>query len=64
MLEELDILRTRKREDLHCISIHPTVWEQLRILANGNGRSISNYIREVIKKEFKKERRKDLTSVG
>lgn len=51
----------RSRPILRCLVIKEDLWEQAKGLACKDGRSVSSYIREVLKKQCEKEKRKDLT---
>ena len=41
------------RVDIRTISMHPSIWEQVKELAERDGRSVSAFIREWIKKLYK-----------
>ena len=54
----------RIRPELRCIAIQEAIWQQVKELAADNSRSVSSYIREVIKKEYKKLKNRDNALVG
>ncbi|MBI2995086.1 MAG: hypothetical protein HYY52_00030 [Candidatus Melainabacteria bacterium] len=51
------------RNDLKTLSI-ASVWNELKYLADKESSSISSYIRRLVKKEYAKERKKELAPVG
>ena len=59
-----DELSARIRPELRCIAIQKEIWQQVKELAADNSRSVSSYIREVIKKEYKKLKNRDNALVG
>lgn len=61
-MDNLDC-KSNHRKDLKTLSIS-SVWNELKYLANKEETSISSYIRRFVKREYAKERRKDLSSVG
>ena len=54
---------SRVRPDLKCLSIGE-IWDKLKYLSNQEGLSASGYIRQIILRQYKKERGKELISVG
>lgn len=55
---------TEKRKDLACLSLKVgDTWDKALQGAKLEGRSISSYIRELIKKDFRNKRKKELASV-
>ena len=57
-------LPSRKRKDCHCISVPVKEWECFVLMAEKDSRTVSSYLRYLVKKERKKERGKELASVG
>ncbi len=54
-----------KRRDLKCLSLgNGDTWEKLKQLAKQRELSISGYVRFLVSKEYKKERRKELSQLG
>lgn len=60
-LEENKGEHGNRSDPLKCLSIG-SVWDMLRYLSEQQKLSASSYIRQMVVKEFKKERKKELTS--
>ena len=54
----------RVRPFLRCLNIPDKEWEMLKKMSVNYEGSLSALIRKLIKKEWDKERKKELTSVG
>ena len=52
------------RPTLRCVSINELIWQQLKTLAGKASETKSSYIRQLIKKQYKKERGNELISTG
>ena len=52
----------RVRPELRCIAVAEPIWQQAKELASSDGRSISSYIREVIKRQYRKEKKQEINS--
>lgn len=63
MLQQLDTNNKKRKNELKCLSIGE-IWDKAKYLAKKEGRTVSAYIRETIKKQYKKERRKEVASVS
>ena len=55
---------TKPRKDLACLSLKiGDTWDKALRGAKLEGRSVSSYIRELIKKDFRNKKKKELASV-
>ena len=51
--------KTRVRSDLRCLSLgHGDIWDKAKQLAQSEGRSVSSFLRELIKQAYNKKKRK------
>lgn len=59
-----DKIDPRIRQELRCIAIHEPIWQQAKELAALDGRSVSSFLREVIKKEYRNSKKQRKVLVG
>jgi hypothetical protein len=55
---ESNIPTIKRRSDIHCVTVPPEEWVDFVKLARSNFRSVSSYLRLLVKNDLSKERRK------
>ncbi len=53
-----------ERKDIRCITSSQDIWEQAKELAALESRSVSSFLREVIKKEYRNIKKRKEALVG